>query len=343
MIDGGFHFEQPLWFLGLLALIPVAWWLKRSAAQAAQGPLHRYADPHLLPHLSGTRDLRTTERWGRYLRWSLLWALLLVAMAGPRWDATDVRLFHPGNNLLILLDLSRSMQAADVSPNRLGRARHEISDLIRKNREVRLGLILFASVPHVVSPITEDTQTILNALPALSSELASPNLQGSRLGLALDRAEMLLAGLPDDSARAILLISDGDLDEPGLPERIGRLSAAGIRFHTLGVGTPEGAEVPAPGGGVMRDFSGAPVSSVLGAELLRSLADIGGGLYQLADYRDSDTDAILRAATVSRLPPQSRDERTRVWNERFWIPVLILMLLLLAPFRALGWPRRSST
>lgn len=343
MIDGGFHFEQPFWFLGLLALIPVAWWLRRSAARAAQGPLHRYADPHLLPHLSGTRDLRTTERWGRYLRWSLLWALLLIAMAGPRWDATDVRLFHPGNNLLILLDLSRSMQAADVSPNRLGRARHEISDLIRKNREVRLGLILFASVPHVVSPITEDTQTILNALPALSSELASPNLQGSRLGLALDRAEMLLAGLPEDSARAILLISDGDLDEPGLPEQIARLAAAGIRFHALGVGTPEGAEVPAPGGGVLRDFSGTPVSSALGAELLGSLAEIGGGIYRLADYRDSDTDAILRAATISRLPPQSRDERTRVWNERFWIPVLVLMLLLLAPFRALGWPRRSST
>jgi Ca-activated chloride channel family protein len=343
VVDGGFHFEQPLWFLGLLALIPVAYWLKRSAAQALQGPLHRYADPHLLPHLTGTRDLRTTERWGRYLRWSLLWALLLVAMAGPRWDATDVRLFHPGNNLLILLDISRSMQASDVSPNRLGRARHEISDLIRRNREVRLGLILFASVPHVISPITEDTQTILNALPALSSDLASPNLQGSRLGVALDRAEQLLAGLPQDSARAILLISDGDLDEPGLPEHVARLAAAGIRFHALGVGTPEGTAVPAPGGGVVRDFSGEPVGSALNEGLLESLAEIGGGIYQLANYRDSDTDAILRAATVSRLPPQARDERTQVWNERFWIPVLAIMLLVLAQFRALGWPRRSPT
>jgi Ca-activated chloride channel homolog len=111
-----------------------------------------------------------------------LWALILTAMAGPRWDATDVRLFHPGNNLLILLDISRSMQVTDVTPNRLGRARHEISDLIRKNREARLGLIVFASVPHVISPITEDTQTILNALPALSSDLADPSLQGSRVG-----------------------------------------------------------------------------------------------------------------------------------------------------------------
>ncbi len=343
MIEGGFHFEQPLWFLGLLALIPVAYWLKRSAARAAQGPLHRYADPHLLPHLTGTRDLRATERWGRYLRWSLLWTLLLVAMAGPRWDATDVRLFHPGNNLLILLDISRSMQATDVSPNRLGRARHEISDLIRKNREVRLGLIVFASVPHVISPITEDTQTILKALPALASELASPNLQGSRLGPALARAEVLLSGLPEESARAILLISDGDFEEPDLPEQVARLATMGIRFHALGIGTPGGAAVPALTGGLVRDFRGEPVNSVLDETQLKRLAEAGGGIYKLADFRDSDTDAILRATTVSRLPPQARDERTRIWNERFWVPVVVLMLFLLMQFRALGWPGRSST
>ena len=84
-------------------------------------------------------------------------------MAGPRWDYEDVRLFHPGNNLLILLDISRSMQADDVAPSRLGRARQEIQDLIMQNRQVRLGLIAFASVPHVLSPITEDTVTILEA------------------------------------------------------------------------------------------------------------------------------------------------------------------------------------
>lgn len=340
MVEGGFHFEQPLWFFGLLALIPVAYWLKRTAARAAQGPLHRYADPHLLPHLTGTRDLRATERWGRFLRWALLWSLLLTALAGPRWDATDVRLFHPGNNLLILLDLSRSMQVADVSPNRLGRARHEISDLIRKNREVRLGLMVFASVPHVIAPITEDTQTLMNALPALSVELASPNLQGSRLGPALDRAEVLLAGLPADSARAILLISDGDFDEPDLLARVEGLAASRIRVHVLGIGSAQGGLVQAPGGGTLRDPRGDPIRSRLDETQLARIAEVGGGLYRLADYRDADTDAILRAAAVSRLPPQARDERTRVWNERYWIPVVVLMLLLLTQFRALGWGRR---
>ena len=336
MTDPGFHFAQPAWFWGLLAIIPVAIWLLRSAARAARGPIHRYADPHLLPYLTGTRNLETHERWGRFLRWCLLWTLLLAAMAGPRWDASDVRLFHPGNNLLVLLDISRSMQADDVTPTRLGRARQELQDLVVANRTVRLGLIAFASVPHVLSPITEDSYTILNTLPALSTDLAS--LQGSRLGIALDRAETLLAGLPPDSARSILLISDGDFDEPGLPERIRKLADSGIRFLTLGIGTPAGARVPGPRGDWVLDRTGAPVVSALNEPLLKQLAESGQGIYVRADYRDADTRAILEAAEVKRVPPTAGDERTRLWNERYWIPVLLVLLLLLPQFR--GRPRR---
>jgi len=337
--DAGFHFEQPIWFWGLLALLPVATWLWRSAAKAARGPIHRYADPHLLPHLTGTRELKTTERWGRFLRWSALWTLLIVAMAGPRWDYEDVRLFHPGNNLLILLDISRSMQVDDVAPSRLGRARQEIQDLILQNRQVRLGLIAFASVPHVLSPITEDTFTILNALPALSTDLA--RLQGSRLHQALDRAESLLGSLSEDSARSILLISDGDFDEPELLPRIEKLAEQGIRFHVLGVGTEDGSRVPAQKGGWILDRSGQAVSSSLNEELLEALARAGQGTYQLADFRDDDTEEILEAAAVTRLPPEAGDERTRIWNERYYLPVLALAALLVPNFRARS-PRRRN-
>lgn len=336
MPETGFHFEQPAWFWALPVLIPVAVWLWRSSIKAARGPIHRYADSHLLPHLTGTREFRTVERWGRFLRWSALWALLIIAMAGPRWDYEDIRLFHPGNNLLILLDISRSMEVDDVAPSRLGRARQEIQDLILQNRQVRLGLIAFASVPHVLSPITEDTYTILNSLPALSTDLS--RLQGTRLHHALDRAETLLGSLPEDSARSILLISDGDLDEPELAARVEKLAAQGIRFHVLGIGTDEGARVPALQGGWIQDRSGQPVVSSRNEGLLKELAAVGQGIYRAADYRDDDTEDILEAAAVTRLPPEASDERTRVWNERFYLPVLVLAILLLPNFR--GWFRR---
>jgi Ca-activated chloride channel family protein len=85
------------------------------------------------------------------------------------------------------------------------------------------------------------------------------------------------------------------------------------------------------------------VRSALNSDQLATLAEFGGGIYRVADFRDNDTDAVLRAAAVSQMPPQSRDERTRVWNERYWIPVLLVMLLLLPQFRALGWRRRTPT
>lgn len=340
MTEPGFHFAQPLWFWALLMPLPVGLWLWRSAARAARGPVHRYADPHLLPHLTGTRELQTHERWGRFLLWSLLWSLLVAGMAGPRWDYTDVRLFHPGNNLLILLDISRSMQVADVPPHRLARARQEIQDLIEQNRQVRIGLLAFASVPHVLSPITEDTQTLLNTLPALATDLTQ--LQGSRLLGALDRAEALLAGLPEDSARAILLISDGDFDEEGLPERARALADQGIRFHVLGIGTEDGGPVPGRGGGWLTDRGGQAIISRLGEQQLEALAEAGGGLYRQADYRQDDTGELLAAAAVAKLPPEASDERTRVWHERYTLPVLLVMALLLPRFRGRGWWRRRS-
>jgi Ca-activated chloride channel family protein len=337
MTDTGFHFAQPAWFLGLFALPAVAWWLWRSAARAAEAPVQRYADPHLLPHLSGTRALVASERWGRFFAWAGLWLLLLTAMAGPRFGYTDVRLFQPGDNLLILLDISRSMEAADVAPSRLGRARQEIQDLVGQNRRLKLGLIAFASVPHVVAPVTEDSRTILLALPALATDLA--RLQGSRLHAALDRAEILLQALPAESARSLLLISDGDFDEPGLAQRIRVLAEAGIALHVLGIGSPGGGEVPGPRNGPLLAADGTPIRSALGEPQLQALAEAGGGLYRRADYRDQDTADILRAAATSKLPAQASDERTRVWHERYHLPLLLLAALLLPRFR--GRPRTA--
>lgn len=341
MVDSGFHLAQPAWLWLLLAILPVALWLWRTAMKAARGPIHRYADPHLLPHLTGTREAKAGERWGQFLLWALLWALLTIAMAGPRWDYSERRLFQTGDSLLILLDISRSMQADDVAPNRLARARQEIADLIRLNRELRLGLIAFASVPHVISPVSEDSAAIRNSLPALATDLTQ--LQGSRLLPALERAATLLANLPKEGARSILLISDGDFAEPGIAERIAELAAQGIRLHTLGIGTKEGGQVPGMRGGWILDRNGQPVRSSLDVEQLRGLADAGGGLYEEATYRDDDVLTLLKAAAASPLPATLTDERARIWNERFYLPVLLVMALLLGRFRpqARRQPRRD--
>ncbi|MEW8511220.1 MAG: VWA domain-containing protein [Candidatus Thiodiazotropha sp.] len=334
MPDVLFHFARPLWLLALLGLIPVLGWLVYSVVRPSKGPIDRYADEHLLPHLTGVRELDVNERWSRFTRWGLLWILLVFALAGPRWDYTDIEAFSPASDLVVLMDISRSMNVADVPPSRLARARQEVQDLVLLNRELRIGMIAFASVPHVVSPITEDSQSILNALPAVSSELA--NLQGSRLVAALERAEQLLGSEGSGNARSILLISDGDFDEPELMQRIKTLADEGVVLHILGIGTTGGGPVPARIGqsDLMRERSGKIIESRLNEGLLQQLAQAGGGYYQRADFRDQDSHNILKLASGDIGRPTPTQERTRVWNERFYWLLLPMLLLILSRFRA---------
>lgn len=333
MPEAGFHFARPEWLFALLGLIPVLIWLILSVTRPKKGPIHLYADEHLLPHLTSVRELSVNERWGRFVRWALLWILLVIAMAGPRWDFTDIQAFSPGSDLIILLDISRSMNVADVQPSRLARARQEVQDLVELNREVRIGLIAFATVAHIVSPITEDGQSILNALPGLNTELSS--LQGSRLNAALDRAEQLLSGQPDEGGRSILLISDGDFDEPDLIKRVGEIAQRGIQLHVLGVGSSGGGPIPARIGqsDLLRDRSGRTIDSRLNQKLLKQMAKAGRGLYLDADFRDDDSREILEQAAKVAAAPTATNEKTRVWNERFYWMLIPLLILLLPVFR----------
>ena len=327
-----FHFSEPDWLWALLLCVPVALWLMLSHRfTGGSDHLQRYADRHLLPHLLGRTEASKHTRWWRFARWTALWSLLVLAMAGPRWDFTDVQLFRPGTNLIILFDISRSMSVADVQPTRLARARQEVEDLLNMNRGIRIGLIGFATVAHVVSPVTEDMNGIRRMLSALDTSLVE--LQGSRLLYALESAEMLLAGQPEDSINSLLIVSDGDFDEPELEERVQAFAANGVRVHVLGIGTPEGDAVPGKGGLWIRDRTGQPVVSALNEPLLQSLAAAGGGIYQRADYRENDTRKLLDEIKAQALPAAEQDEQTRVWNEQFYLLAGLAMLLLLPLFR----------
>ncbi|MCU7811597.1 MAG: VWA domain-containing protein, partial [Candidatus Thiodiazotropha sp. (ex Notomyrtea botanica)] len=218
----------------------------------------------------------------------------------------------------------------------LSRTCQEVQDLVQLNRELRIGMIAFASVPLVISPITEDSQSLLNALPAVNSDLA--NLQGSRLQAALERAAQLLGSGETDSGRSILLISDGDFDEPGLTGAISELANQGIKLHTLGIGTSGGGPVPAQPGqsDLLREPNGRIVESRLNETILQQLANAGAGRYLKADFRDQDSRAILKLAAGEIGKPTPTQEKTRVWNDRFYWLLLPLLILLLPRFRQYG-------
>lgn len=327
MPETGLHFAQPLWLWGLLAIPLVIAWLSYSSPFRQRGREVHYADAHLLPYLSGVATARAVNSRLPLLGWTLAWSLLCLAMAGPRWDFRQMNPFEPGADLVILLDISRSMDVTDVNPSRLERARQEVQDLAVANPGISTGLVAFASVAHVVTPITEDRESLLRQLPALSTSLVQ--LQGSRLNDAIDQASRLLDGQGEDVAHNILLISDGDFAEQDLEEKIRALYTAGTRFHVLAVGTTQGGPVP----GLMA-ASGEPVLSWLDEDGLRRLADAGGGLYRVADYRDNDTDAMLNAILSHARARQNAKVQTLVWNEYFYwllLPAVLMLLYLYRP------------
>ncbi|MEN8176519.1 MAG: VWA domain-containing protein [Pseudomonadota bacterium] len=325
-----FHFAEPLWLLAL-ALPLVLWLMPRMRhARDDSSRLAAFADPHLLPHLliGGLHGQGGGRR--RLVWWSLIWLLGVLALAGPRWDYTDVQLRQPGSNLVVLLDLSRSMDVADVRPTRLTRARQEVEDLLAAESGVKIGLVAFASVAHVVAPVTEDTATLRHLLPSLSTDLL--RFSGSRLGEGLEQSLSMLAGRAKGESRAVLVISDGDFAEKDLDPQLERLRDAGVKIHVLGVGTPQGGAVPMG----HRSWNRTPASRVvsrLEEERLKELAQTGGGIYRRADFREIDTDDIVQRLVSDANPAESSETERRIWHERFTWLVLFMLAGLLPWFR----------
>jgi len=329
--EAGFHFAHPWLLLLLLAPLLVWLWLRMTSPREYNGRYRAYADARLLPFLMGRHDMPPRQQWRRFLTWSALWAVLVCAIAGPRWDFTDVQLFRPGSDLVILLDLSRSMDVTDISPSRLTRARQEIQDLIENNRHSRLGLIGFATLAHIIAPLTEDANSLRILLPALSTDLVE--LKGSRLTEALARAQQMLAGQPADSSRHLLLITDGDFGDGNLEEYVKRLTREGVHLHVLGMGSAEGGTVPGADSSPLRQQDGSTVISRLDEDSLKKLAKVGNGIYQRADYRDDDTAALLDSIGRVSHAEVVANQKTRIWNERYFWLVGIVMLLVLPLYR----------
>jgi Ca-activated chloride channel homolog len=188
--------------------------------------------------------------------------------------------------------------------------------------------VAYAAVPHMVAPLTDDLRTIRNLLPALDTSLVT--LQGDRLRPALIMAATMLKGEPGKS-KSILVISDGGFEENDITSLIG--AAGGATIYTMGIGTAAGAPIPDGNAGWVRVATGQIVTSHLQDRRLQMLAAAGHGLYVEADYSDDDTHAILGRVEALNGNVQAGQNKVRTWDERFYIPALLLALLLLPWFR----------
>ena len=321
------HFLRPAWFLALLPLATLLWWWLRASLRA--GSWQQVVDARLLPHLL-MGEHGAERRWPVWLA-GLLGLLTIIALAGPVFEKLPQPVFRAQSALVIVLDLSRSMNAADLKPSRLARARIKVKDILERRREGQTALVVYAGAPFVMSPLTEDTATITAQLDAIDTELMPA--QGSRVDLAIAKAVALLnqAGVAKGE---ILLVTDGVSEDADVQAVAGRLH--GHRLSVLGVGTAEGAPIPQGDGQFIKDAQGSIVVSKLTPDRLATLAADGDGRYRAIRADDQDIAALLQDADVDRLDANtsSTDLQTDLWREEGpWL------LLLVIPLAALGFRR----
>src|SRR3990167_7898102 len=326
----GFHFENPLWFFGL-GILPCLWLLYRffSPQQMKKVYLECFIDKDLLPHLLVESPKKRSSLLKSLSMWSVIWGLLMGALAGPRWDYKDVQTFVPDQNLCILLDISSSMDARDQKPSRLIRARQKIEDILTQAQGVKVSLIAFAADSHMITPLTDDMDTIRHFLPSLSTDLGY--VQGSRLSPALTMASRLLNATQSHN-KTILIISDGGFENNEAIALARQLAQEGIVIYTMGVGTEEGGPVPTAKGSIMRK-EGRPIVSRLEKEKLMQISQLGGGKYLTTDYSDDSIKALLTHIKQRSHQSQKTEQTARQWEERFYLFVFPLMALLLLWFR----------
>ncbi len=315
-----FHFLRPYW---LLVLIPYAVILSLMLRNRLnQGNWSAVCDAALLPYLL-QKDAINQSRWP-LMAGALAAFLVILALAGPTWDRLPSPAFRNDSALVIALDLSRSMDAGDLKPNRLTMARFKIADILKQRKDGQSALLVYAGDAFVVTPLTNDAETIASQLSALTTDIMPS--EGSNANLALEKAVALFkqAGLQKGH---ILLVTDGVDINNTLPV----VSTLGnYKLSVLGVGTADGAPIALPNGGFLKDRQGGIVVPKLDRAALERLADAGHGSYQTLSASDDDIKSLLSSLE----PPMQQKTNTpsnlalEIWNDRG--PWLLLLALPLA-------------
>ncbi|MBJ6142417.1 VWA domain-containing protein [Hymenobacter sp. BT559] len=299
----------------------------------------------LLLALQWQRTARLGRRLGQgvgRLGWKLplrivIGALLLLAWLGPALGVQQQAVRTSGLDLWLLVDVSHSMDAADVAPTRLLRTQAALTELATAFPADRLGLIVFGSEASVQCPLTYDQPALQLFINTLSTRLLPPgpttlraplDLLLSRLGPA--EGATLPPGTPP-RATAAVIISDGEDFGETLEPVLRTLGRTGARIYTMGVGTAAGAPVPAPGGKVaLRNAQGRPVTSRLREAPLLQIAAQTGGQYVALNDRENGLPTLL--TSLRTIPPPSSGQASRlvaVANNRYRYPLGLALALLL--------------
>ena len=320
-----FHFIRPYW---LLAFIPAIVLLTLSVKNTlSKSEWANVCDAELLPFI--LEDKNSTQSYWVLSALSVAALLSIIALAGPTWERLETPAFRNDAALVIALDLSQTMNATDVKPSRLIRARYKIADILRQRKDGLTALVVYSADAFTVTPLTNDVATIESQLNALESGLMPRQGKDTESVLALAVKLLQQAGQKQGN---IFLITDGV--EQGVKGLTKELAAYSV--SVLGVGTAEGGPVKLPRGGFLKDTSGNIVVPKLNTAELASLANTSGGRYSTITSDDSDIKKML--SSLDRPVSDTADNKNSGLVEQ-WSDMGVWLLLLVLPLAALGFRR----
>jgi Ca-activated chloride channel family protein len=322
-VPADFHFLRPEWLWALPVVIGITWTLARR--RLAPGSWQSVVDPALVPYVLSTGQVKgLSYRWWLMLLGGIL---AVLSLAGPSWNRVEQPVFRSEQAMVIALDLSRSMDAQDLVPSRLTRARLKILDILERRASGQTALVVYSSNAFTVTPLTTDADTVAALVNSLSTDIMPS--RGSYPSAAIEKGQQLLeqAGV---ALGEVLLITDGGSSQAA-EQAAEELSAAGFSLSVLAVGTPDGAPIPRAGGGFVTDRSGDIAVPRLEASGLQRLAAAGSGRYAVMTADDADIERLLSGPAGSGAD-SDQSLATDQWKEEGpWL------LLLLVPLAALAF------
>lgn len=263
------HFIRPEWLLALLPLTIILWALWRQ--HQSNSAWNRYIAPHLAKVLV-TEGTQKSRRPLHILAFT--WMIATLALAGPALNKQTLPVFAAEQGRVLVMDMSVSMFATDLAPNRLTQTKFRATDLLRGLKEGETGLIAFAGDAFTISPLTRDTGTLLNLLPTLSPEIMP--VLGSNLAAALTQAKNLLA--QGGHLRGDIIVMTDGITPRQFDEANSALAGSQYRLAIMGFGSPQGAPIRLPDGQLQRDSSNEVVVAKTDFGLLQKLADNHNGI-----------------------------------------------------------------
>ncbi len=320
-----FAYIEVLYALAALPLLAVLFWW---ALRARRRSLDRFGNPELLAQL-----MPGSGRYKRALKFALLFsalALVILGISNPQIGTKLEEVKREGVDIMIALDVSNSMKAEDIKPNRLESAKQEISRMFDKLQNDRVGLVVFAGDAYLQLPLTTDYSAGRLILGTIDVDVVP--VPGTAIGSAL-RLSMKSFLAEVKKYKVIVLITDGENHEDDAIAAAKECRADGVIVHTIGMGSPEGAPIPIYQNevqtGFKKDNEGNVILTKLDERALQEIADAGGGKFIRATNQQNELDAIFKEIETM----EKKEYGAKLFTEfedrfqYFLLPALLLLLL----------------